>query len=274
MLVCGQCVLDRVHAPGEPSVDRLGGAPWFAAAALRHAGLTAAIATRGGTAELRAPLLAYGLPVTVGPGTRTFVSELEIFGDGERRHSLAGLGDPFTPEDAATWMADGLADARTVVVGAQWRDDFPGATLAAYAAGGRAVLLDGAGPGARARPRPGPPRRPARPRVGDRRRRPQVLGRGGRVLLGGTDAAAARRAGLPCVVLTHGHRGALVVTEREAVAVAGEPILGLADTVGAGDSFLTLMGAALDAGAGYVEAAQAACDGTSAILRERLESLA
>jgi sugar/nucleoside kinase (ribokinase family) len=94
------------------------------------------------------------------------------------------------------------------------------------------------------------------------------------VLLGGTDAAAARRAGLPCVVLTHGHRGALVVTAREAVAVAGEPILGLADTVGAGDSFLTLMGAALDAGAGYVEAARSACDGTSAILRERLDALA
>jgi sugar/nucleoside kinase (ribokinase family) len=274
MLVCGQCVLDRVHAPGETPVERLGGAPIFAAAALRHAGLTAAIATRGGTPELRAPLLAYGLSVTVGPSAHTFVSDLEIFGDGERRHTLGGLGDPFTPADVAGWMAAGLAGARTVVAGAQWRDDFPGETLAALAAGGRRVLLDGQGP-ARASGlgpiRLGGPLEPA-----------WVTGVGvlkcseeeAEVLLGGIDASAARSAGLPCVVLTHGHRGALVVTAREAVAVAGEPILGLADTVGAGDSFLTLMGAALDAGAGYVEAAQSACDGTSAILRERLESLA
>jgi sugar/nucleoside kinase (ribokinase family) len=273
MLVCGQCVLDRIRAPGEPSVERLGGAPLFAAAALRHAGLGAAIATRGGTPELREPLAAFGLPVVVGPGTRTFISELEIFGDGERRHVLAGLGDPFTAADVATWMAEVVADARTVVVGAQWRDDFPGETLAALAAGGRTVLLDAQGP-ARV-PGLGPVR------LGGPLEPAWVTGVGvlkcsdeeAEVLLGGMDEAAARRAGLPCVVLTHGHRGTLVVTQREAVVVAGEPVLGLADTVGAGDSFLALMGAALDAGAGHVEAAQSACDGTSSILRERLEAL-
>ena len=147
MLVCGQCVLDRVHEPGEPPVERLGGAPWFAAAALRHAGRTAAIATRGGDggaprAAARLRPAGHGRPgdAHVRLGARDLRRRRAT---PPARAASATRSRRRTPRRG--WRTS-LADARTVVVGAQWRDDFPGETLAAYAAGGRTVLLDGQGP--------------------------------------------------------------------------------------------------------------------------------
>src|SRR5262249_12737110 len=65
----GQSVVDRVKLPGHPWVERLGGAPLFAATALRMAGRPAVILTRGATSELRAPLHRLGFPVIEGPAT-------------------------------------------------------------------------------------------------------------------------------------------------------------------------------------------------------------
>ena len=48
-------------------------------------------------------------------------------------------------------------------------------------------------------------------------------------------------------------------------------MLGLADTIGAGDTFMALMAAALVDGTDPVAAAAAACAGTSAVLRRRLD---
>jgi sugar/nucleoside kinase (ribokinase family) len=238
----------------------------FAIEALRDDPASAVILTRGADASLRAPLHRCGFEVVEGPSRRTFVSELEIFGDGQRRHALASFGDPFTPEDVATWMAPALARAQVVVLGAQWRGDFPPETLRALASGGRMLLLDGQGP---ARPeRLGPlrlegPLDPAWvPGVGVLKCSDEEAD----VLFG------ERITGVPVVIVSRGHHGATVHADGESVSVAAAPVLGLADTVGSGDMFLALLGRGLDAGLGPVDAARQACDGVSGLLRRRLES--
>jgi sugar/nucleoside kinase (ribokinase family) len=229
------------------------------------------ILTKGGSPELRAPLAATGFEIVVGPAEATFVSELEIFGDGERHHVIAAFGEPFTPADVGGWMAPALGRSGTVVVGAQWRDDFLGETLEALAHDGRTVFLDAQGP-ARA-PALGPVRLegPLDPAWVAGVHVLKCSEEEADALLGGTDLAAAERSGLPLVVVTHGYTGATLFDHGRETVVAGEPVFGLADTVGAGDSFLALMAAATDDGASPVEAAQFACDGVSAILRARRE---
>jgi sugar/nucleoside kinase (ribokinase family) len=264
--ICGQSVVDRVRAAGRPDAVRLGGSPVFAIEALRDHPASAAILTRGADAALRAPLHASGFEVVEGPAGRTFVSELEIFGDGQRRHALASFGDPFTPQDVATWMAPALSRARVAVLGAQWRGDFPAETLRALAASGRTLLLDGQGP---ARPERLGPLRLEGPL--DPAWIPGV-----QVVKCSDEEAAAlfgdQIGGVPVVVISHGHLGATVHTGGRSVAVAAEPVLGLADTVGSGDMFLALLGLGLDAGLDPVAAARQACVGVSDRLRRRLEA--
>jgi sugar/nucleoside kinase (ribokinase family) len=264
--IVGQSVADHIRAPGQADAVRLGGSPVFAIEALRDDPARAVILTRGADAALRAPLHGAGFEVVVGPGRRTFVSELEIFGDGERRHAVAAFGDPFTPEDVATWMAPALARAAVVVLGAQWRGDFPPETLRALAAAGRTLLLDGQGP---ARPELLGPLRlegPLEPAWVD----------GVGVLKCSDEEAGAlfgdRIGGVPVVVVSHGHLGATVHRDGHAVRVVGEPVLGLADTVGSGDMFLALLGLGLDEGLDPVDAAREACAAVSDRLRRRLET--
>ena len=268
----GQSVLDRVTLVDGTRQERLGGAPLFAAEALVAHGGHANVATRGGTSELRRPLEQLGLPLWVGPAEHTYTSDLELLPTGDRRQGIGALGDPFTPRDVEGWMAPALRDTRVVVAGAQWREDFDGDVLTALAAGGRLVLLDGQGP---ARP----------PRLGAL----QLEGpldpawvRGVHVLkvsedeadalLGGADPQAALRSGVPVVVVTRGLVGATVLHGGRADDVGVEPVRGLADTVGAGDAFLALLGEALDEGLATLDAVQRACDGVSRLLRARLEA--
>ncbi len=227
------------------------------------------ILTKGATAELRAPLAAFGLPVAVGAASASFVSELEVFGDGERRHRIASLGEPFRPDEVTGWMAPHLAAVGAVVCGAQWRDDFPGATLRALAARRSHRAARRAGPDAAGAARRGGRRGAARPGVGGRRDRPEVLGAGGRRRCSATAPPGA--SGIPVVVVTRGLAGAVVHLPDGVAEVAGEPVRGLADAIGAGDTFMTLMAVALLDGADPVAAATAACAGTSALLRRRLD---
>jgi len=267
----GQSVLDRVTAPGVPAEERLGGSPVFAAEAVAAGGWPAVIVTRGGDALLRRPLHGFGLPVVEGPDGRTIVSVMDLHVDGTRCESTASLGEPFTPADVDGWMAAGLAGCAAVVCGAQWRDDFPPATIAALRRRDRTIYLDAQGLA-------------RRPRLG-----PLVLEgpldrelvRGVTVLKLAEDEAEALLCdvrcsadvalAVPAVVITLGERGAIVVHDGEALRVAAEPVLGLADTVGAGDAFLAVMAAAHAAGSDFVDAAQVACDEVAAILRRRLE---
>jgi len=266
--VVGQSVIDRVRLPDGSEVGRLGGSPVFAAAALQFARRRGVILTKGATTELRAPLAAFGLPVAIGEATASFVSELEIFGDGDRRHEIAAFGEPFRPDEVTGWMAPHLEAVGAVVCGAQWRDDFPAATLRALAARDRTVLLDAQGP---SRP----------PRLG------AVIDEGpldpawvdGVTVLKCSEIEAAAlfgdgdpgRSGVPVVVVTHGLHGAIVHLPDGAHEVPGVPVRGLADAIGAGDTFMTLMAVALVDGADPVAAATAAAHGTSALLRRRLE---
>jgi FMN phosphatase YigB (HAD superfamily) len=266
----GQSVVDRVKLPGRPWVERLGGAPFFGAAGLRRAGRPAVILTRGATSVLRAPLHDLGFPVVEGPSSGSCVSEMVLSPDGSCLDSFERFGDPFTPADVDGWMAPGLADARAIVCGAQWRDDFGEATLAALARTGRPVYLDGQGP--LRLPRLGPLQL-AGPLPHSLLRHVTVLKLAeeeAHVALGGVDAAAARKLGVPVVVVTLGARGAVLLVDGRAIDVPVEPVWNLADSVGAGDAFLALMAAAGAGGATPAEAARFACDATAALLRARV----
>ncbi len=267
----GQSVLDRVNLPSGHSDERLGGAPVFAGHAIACDGRQAVIVTRGGTSELRRPLHDYGLEVVEGPSRRTIISEMWLHEDGERSEAMSAVGDPFTPADVETWMADALARCEAVVCGAQWRDDFPPETLRALAGGGRVVYLDGQGPARPARLGPLELEGPLEP---DMVTGVSVLKLGlleAEALIGGIDPIAAQATGVPVVVVTLAERGAIVLWDGKSFEIGVDPVIGLADTVGAGDMFLALMAAAATTGANPIEATQRACDGVSRILRERLD---
>src|SRR5262245_57755217 len=133
LALVGQSVVDRVKLPGCPWVERLGGAPFFAATALRMTGHSAVILTRRATANLRAALHGMGFRVVEGPSAASCISEMVLSPDGACEDSFVAFGEPFTPADVDGWMAPALADADAIVCGAQWCDDFSEATLAALA---------------------------------------------------------------------------------------------------------------------------------------------
>lgn len=262
-------MLDQTFWPGGAAEERLGGAPVFAGRAV--AGVwPAVVVTHGGSAELRRPLHEFGLEVVEGPSERTTVFEVTLYGDGTWSESVTALGDPFTPQDFERWMAPAVGRCSIVVCGTQWRGDFPPETLSLLGTGGRSVFLDGQGP---ARPSRLGAVRLACPLEPDTLRHVDVLKLGeeeATFLIGGIDPHAAQATGVPVVVVTLGERGAVVLTGGEATEVNVEPVLGLADTVGAGDSFLALMAAATESGADPVEAAGRACEGVARLLRARL----
>jgi len=264
----GQCVEDVVRVPGKPVVHRLGGAPLFAARALWREGGPGMVGTRGATPALRAPLLAVGLPVVVGPARSTFRSLLDLHEDGTRDQVVDALGEPFTPADVDGWLAPVLDGARAAVCGAQWCDDFAPPVLAALRAGGRRVYLDAQGP-VRAGTGPVEPRGPLDPGVAANVDVLKASDEEAEALFGGVDAAAAQRSGIPVVLVTHGHEGATVLLGGQAARVVVEPVH-LADAIGAGDSFLALYALAELRGADPVHAAAVACEGVASILRDRL----
>jgi sugar/nucleoside kinase (ribokinase family) len=92
------------------------------------------------------------------------------------------------------------------------------------------------------------------------------------VALGGVDPLAARALGIP-VVVTLAHRGAVLLVDGTATPVGVDPVLGLADTVGAGDAFLALLAAERTDGVPLLAAVHHACAGVATLLRRRLETL-
>ncbi len=266
----GQTVRDEiVHVDGSEEI-RCGGAPIFAAQALTMAGVEAEVITRGGDAELQAHLGERGLPVTAGPASATFVSRLILRPDGLRDHELASLGTPFSADDFAGWAAPVLDRASTVVVGTQWRDDVSPLALSALTAHGRRVVYDAQG---LARPGLGPvrPSGPYDPAWLAGVTAAKFSDEEAVALLGGTDAAACARAGVPIVTITYGEGGADVwsATTGQLHHVPADRIPRLADTVGAGDMFTALLAAALDAGADPIAATEQATRGVADVLRLR-----
>jgi len=265
----GQSVLDRTQWPDGHVEERLGGAPVFAARAVADV-WPAVVLTHGGSADLRRPLHELGMRIVEGPSPLTSVFEVTLYGDGTWSEEVTAIGDPFTGRDLETWMAADLARCTSVVCGTQLRGDFTAETLTALGQSGRRVYLDGQGP---ARPRRLGPIRLEGPLDPEALRSVSVLKLGEEeadTLIGGIDAEAALATGVPIVVVTRGEQGAVVLAGGLATEIRVEPVLGLADTVGAGDSFLALMAAAAEDGADPITATRRACDGVAALLRRRL----
>lgn len=265
----GQTVRDEIVHADDAAEVRCGGAPVFAARALSAAGILGVVITRGAD-DLHGDVAAAGLPVLAGPSGGTFVSRLVLHPDGRRDHEIAALGTPFSAADLTGWAASTLADATTVVVGTQWRDDVGPGALRALHRTGRRIVFDAQG---LARPGLGPvvPAGPLDPDWLDGVDVVKFSDAEAHALLGGLDATALARAGVPIVVVTHGEQGADVwrAGDAEPVRVPARRIPRLADTVGAGDMFTALFAAALDAGDAPVAAAERASAGVAEILALR-----
>jgi sugar/nucleoside kinase (ribokinase family) len=220
--------LSRDLVDGGP--PRVGGAPFWAARALRVLGSPAVVAVKCADADRRLlapPLIALGLPVVWLGGSSTATFSFSYDGD-RREMTVEELGDPWTPEDV------GGLTARWVHVGALARSDFPAETLAAI--GGR-VSYDGQG---LVRPdRTGPLELDADfdPEV---LRHVDVLKLAedeARVLVGEPTEESLRSLGVPEVVVTLGSRGSVVLANGRLERVAAQPVSGEIDPTGAGDAF-------------------------------------
>jgi sugar/nucleoside kinase (ribokinase family) len=137
--VVGLVSLDRVDG----GLPRLGGAPFYAARALRLLGHPAVVATKIAPEDNGRGLHALGVPVYSRPAPRTISFRIENDGD-ERTMEIEELGDPWTEEEARGWLGRALAHADWVHAGALTRADFPAETLAVLRRG-RVVSFDGQG---------------------------------------------------------------------------------------------------------------------------------
>jgi sugar/nucleoside kinase (ribokinase family) len=138
--VVGLVSLDRVDG----GLPRLGGAPFYAAQALRVLGHPARLVTKLAPEDSGRGLHALGIPTTVGGAATTISFRIENDSAGSRRLELEAPGDPWTIEDAEGWVARELGNADWVHAGALTRGDFPAETLAALARG-RRLSFDGQG---------------------------------------------------------------------------------------------------------------------------------
>jgi sugar/nucleoside kinase (ribokinase family) len=229
--VVGHVTLDRIDG----GIPRLGGAPVYAARALRVLGRPAVVATKLAD-EDRPRLAGLGLPVIAGSAAATAGFRIENDGD-HRSMAIDELGEPWGPEEARGWLARALAEADWVHAGALTQADFPAETLAALARG-RVLSLDGQGLVRRAE-------------LGDLVLAgdydPEVL-RHVRVLKLARDELDALgleltesslgSLGVPEVVITLGKAGAVVYADGLAEHLPTIPLEGV-DPTGAGDSWTT-----------------------------------
>ena len=229
--------LSRDLVGGGP--PRVGGAPFYAARALRVLGRPSVVATKCAAVdrpELVPPLVRLGVPVRSRSGDSTATFAYEYDGD-VRRMSVQALGDPWTTEEARGWVEDTLGRADWVHVGALARSDFPPATLAALAIHGRHLSLDGQG---LVRPaRTGPLELDAE-FDRDVLRHVSILKLAeeeAELVAPGLATRALRALGVREVVVTFGSRGSAVFAHGRLERVPARPVAGGADPTGAGDAF-------------------------------------
>lgn len=261
---------------GNTSRDVVGGAPprvggpaFHAGRALRLLGTRARIVTRC-AAEDRRPLLsrviALGLPVTWAPGERTAAFDFSYEGD-VRRMTVDALGDPWTPEDARTWVKRGLGRADWLLVGGLARSDFPPATLAELGRG-RRLLLDGQGLARPARTGPLEVDGDVDPDVYRHASMLKLSEREAVALAGSAEPDALRALGVAETIVTFGSEGALVVTPGHAERIQVRPVAGR-DPTGSGDAFCAAYLDARSSGHAPVSAARRASALVAALLLGR-----
>jgi sugar/nucleoside kinase (ribokinase family) len=242
------------------SPPRPGGAVFHAARALARTGEDARVVARCGATDtelLLPPLEALGLPITFQAGESTAAFTFHYEGD-HRVMQVDGVGDPWTVEDAATWVADALGDVVWVQVGALLRTDFAAPTLAAIAAVGRKLLVDAQGLVRLARVGPLARDADVDPEIFESLAALKLNEDEATILAGGAEPESLRTLGVPEVVVTLGSAGALVVTATEAERIPPAEVGPVTDPTGAGDAFSAVYLATRAREAEPVEAARAA----------------
>ena len=259
LAVVGLASLDRVD--GGP--QRLGGAVFYAARALRLLDQPALIAAKVGAPEQALALQALGLPLVHRAANRTIEFAIDNEVDG-RRVRIDEPGDRFTPTDVREWLAAALAGSDWVHAGALTRADFPAATLGALRHG-RRLSLDGQGL----------VRSSEKGEVTlDGDYDPAALRHVDLLKLGEEEAAALGlelddrslgSLGVKEVVVTLGRRGAVVYADGLAEHVPTRPLDGV-DPTGAGDEFIAAYLSYRRRGHGAPSAARCANDAVRALL--------
>jgi sugar/nucleoside kinase (ribokinase family) len=241
----------------------------YAGRALRALGARGVVVARCGAGERRellAEIVPLGLPVHCGTGHATTAFAFEY--DGEARHMrVERVGDEWTPDDAASWVAEALADVEWVHVAPLLRSDFPVETLARLARG-RRLLLDGQG--LVRVPEVGPLRLDADfdPDVLRHVSVVKLAEEEVRVLVEGVDERALRALGVPEVVVTLGSSGCVVFADGLTEHVPATATRGPVDPTGAGDAFAVAYVAARSGGAPPAAAARRASALVAAVLSQ------
>jgi sugar/nucleoside kinase (ribokinase family) len=231
LAVVGLVSLDRVDG----GLPRLGGAPFYAAKALRLLGQPALIATKIAPEDSVRGLNALGVPVYSRPAEHTISFRIENDGD-HRSMEIEELGDPWTPADVNEWLDDVLRQADWVHAGALTRADFPAETLGLIHRG-RVLSFEGQGlvrPAERGEVRV------------DAHYDPEVLSHVDILKLSEHEAAALGLAfddrslaslGVPEIVVTLGSRGSIVFSDGMSEHVPARPVEA-SDPTGSGDKFM------------------------------------
>lgn len=239
----GHTVIDTVVGADGGESRRLGGSPLYARRALEAAGAEFVVVTRGADP---------GGAVVI-PGGPAYDSRLD-HRDGTRQ-VLVQFGLPFSPGDVHAYVLPAVAGCEWLHLGSQGGSDFPPETIAALAAAGHRLCLDGQGPARGGEPgpvrlRPFPPESIAGVAILKLNRREAAAAAGERL-----DADALLGLGAPEVCVTMGGDGVLTVTAAGLVAVPGTGAGTYADPTGAGDCFTASYVLARAQGAGPAEAA-------------------
>jgi sugar/nucleoside kinase (ribokinase family) len=271
--VIGLTVADVIILPGEEPREASGGAPLFAARALAdQRARPPVVITRCHVARLAAPILPYAERLCLRLDETSFRSVLRYRPDGERAHTVAGLGGSWTADELEGLVDSALVGVSWVHAGTQREGDLGAEALAVLAGGGRKVALDGQGP-LRA------------PALGPLHLTgvltPQLLRHVHALKLSEEEAVAAfgtldaaeiaRRTGVAEVLVTLGATGARVAAGDDHGSVSADAVSGV-DPTGAGDSFLALYSDGRAEGLSPLSAADAACAGVSAVLAERVDA--
>jgi sugar/nucleoside kinase (ribokinase family) len=246
--------LARDVFPDQP--PRPGGAPFYAARALRFLGLPGAIYARCALTdrdELLPPLIALGGQVAYVPGQGTASFAIDERGL-ERQMRVLAIGDSWLPSDLPK-LAPSVA---WVHVAPLLRSDFPAATLAALARE-RWLSLDGQGL--------------VRPdRLGELKLDddydPALLASVRVLKLSDEEADVVgdpRSLPVPEVIVTHGSAGATVYADGQVENVVATPVAG--NHTGTGDAFSIAYIAGRSQAAAPVAAARQAAAVVSAMLR-------
>lgn len=267
--IVGSTVRDVVHLPGRAPVRSTGGSPVFAAHALAALGVRPGIATRCDDPALAEPFAELAAPLCLQIDATVVQSELRYRDDGERDHALTGIGEIWSEDDITGWAAPAVRDATWVHAGTQVGGDLGPEVLAALAAGGRSVALDGQGPLRRRQTGPLVLTGTLDAALLRHVRALKLSEHEAMAAYGTLDAAAIRAVcGVPEVLVTFGQLGAAIAYEGGSGQAASKAVTGI-DPTGAGDAFLASYAHARAQGRGPLDAGHAACESVSALLAAR-----